>query len=475
MSEPARPVPLRDSLLVAGGALLLYLLLAQEALHGLDVHVHVFFLTQGYLEHPFHFLYLKLVGAVWPLLREAGLTPHHALRLISALGSAGFVFCCHRAAARLGLSRGHAALVAGLCAAPAANVFFATVPEIHGLFGAFAGLVWWAWADLVRSPRVRGALVLGVASGVAASVHATGHLLLGAAMLLWWVLTPARTLRNALLLALVAGLAHVALATGLALWLQPGRFAAPFQGQLEFVRDSATDARAFASLWRVLRDEWLLPFLPLSLTCVAALLRPAARALAIATLVGVVVYLALAAARLNDLDERGAYFLPLALPFALCTLRAFGGRTTLVVGLLALGFAVVRVRAHDHVDTAAWVEGFAALARDEPPALICRDVPEQEQITRAVPDAPFLRIDSLLQAVQTGGRTYDDLCRQFDDLVVRYRSGGRTVFLTRGAYEVMAAGGDPFLTRFLGEHLAKKYLLERVTRGEFAAYRVRPR
>ena len=475
MSEPTGSVPWRDSALVAGGSLLLYLSLAQEALHGLDVSVHVFFLTQGYLEHDYHFLYLKLVGAVWPLLREVGFTPHHALRLISALGSAGFVLGCHRAAARLGWSRSHAALVAGLCAVPAANVFFATVPEIHGLFGTFAGVVWWAWACLVRNPRVRGALVLGVASGMAASVHATGHLLLGASLLLWWALTPTRTLRSALPLALAAGLAHLLLATGLALWLQPGRFAAPFQGQLQFVRDSATDARAFASLWRVLRDEWLLAFLPLSLTCVAALLRPAARALAIATLVGVGVYLALAAALLNDLYERGAYLLPLALPFALCTLRAFGVRATLLVGLLALGFAVIRVRAHDHVDTAAWVEGFVALAREEPPALICRDVPEQEQITRAVPDAPFLRLDSLLQAVQTGGRTYEDLCRQFDDLVVRYRGAGRTVFVTRAAYGTMAKGGDPFLTRFLGEHLAQRYRLEEVARGGFAAYRVRVR
>ncbi len=470
----AAPAPWRDGLAIAGAALVLYLLLAQEALHGLDVHVHVFFLTQGHLEHPLHFLYLKIVGAAWPLLRECGLSPHHALRLMSAIGSAAFVLGCHRAAARLHMPHRHAMLVAALCAVPGANLFFATVPEIHGVFGAFAGVVWWAAAALVEAPGLRRACVLGLASGVASSVHATGHLQLGTAILLWWALSPARGLGVASRLALGAGVVHVAVATGFALWLQPARIATPFQGQLEFLRDGL-DGLALGDVTRVLCGEWLLVFLPLSLTALVAPLRSATRRLGLATLAALGVYLALCLVLLHDLHERGAYLLPLVLPFALCTLRALGTRLTLGAGLFALGWGIVFVGAHDHIEAAAWVDDFVAVARDEPLAVICRDVPEQEQITRAVPDVPFVRVDSLVPTAERGAAAFAQFCAQFDGLVTHYAGSGRRVFITRAAYETMAASGQSFFTRFLTEHLARHYRLEEVVRGGFAAYRVRPR
>ena len=469
---PPRAAPWRDAAGIAAASLLLYLVLAQEALHGLDVHVHVFFLVHGRLEHPFHLLYLKLAGAAWTVLQPLGFSPHAALRLLSAVGTALGVLAAHRAAARCGFDRRAAALVTALVAVPPAMVFLATVPEIHGVFAAFAGLCWWAWARQVDGPGWVRAALLGAATGVAASVHATGHLLLGAC----GALAAARSAepRRALLGLWPAVAVHACAALAFAAWLRPEGGSTAFADQLRFLRECAVDLHA-VNVWRVVRDEWLLAFLPLSVVGLAALrLRPW-RAFAGVALAALTVYLAVAYVLLDDINERGAYLLPLALPFAMLTFAAVGARGVLPCVLVALAAAVVQVQRHDRVTPATWVPGFLAVAREGPLAVLCRDVEEQEHITRALPEVPFLRVDSLVATAEKGDAAYPEFCQSFDGTVAHFTSAGRTVLITAPAYEALLATGDRFFARFVHEHLQARYRLEEVHREGFAALRVVPR
>lgn len=485
MDAPRSP-PWRDSLALAGGCLALYVLLAQEAFHGLDVHVHIFFLTQGQLEHPLHLLYMKIVGTAWPLLRGLGMSPHHALRLLSALGTAVGVCFSHRAAALVGASRGRALMVAGLAAVVPATVFFATVAEIHGVFAAFAGAAWWAWAAVIQRASVRHGLVMGVATGIAASVHATGHLLLplfAGLVLAWWLAPGAGSVREGAPApggqspwsALVAAAAaHFAIAVVLAVALQPHRLRAPFEGQLAYLLHTALDRHTsfWVSAGKVAVHEWLLALFPLSVLTFAGIWRRGLRPMVVAVAGGLVLYLAASWALLDDLDERGAYLLPLAFPMALLTSWALPPAATLLAGAAALGVAFAQVEAHDHVDQAGWVAGFEAVVEDQPVALICRDVAEQEAITRVQPDIPFVRVDSLLAGAEDPSG-YARFCEVFDAMVAQFQKGGRGVLITRPAYELMLETGKPLLVRFLREHLPAHHRVEQVSRGGFAALRIK--
>lgn len=464
--------PRRDGVWLSLASFALYLLLAQEALHGLDVHVHVFFLSHGKLEHPFHLLYMQILGAAWPALRALGLGPHAAIRLLSAFGMALWVFGAHRAAARSGFTRGDAAVGAGLCAVAPTVVFFATVPEIHGLFGAFAGLAFVVMTGLFAVPSAARACALGITTALAASVHATGHLLYGlcAAMVLGW--TWPRPCLRALL---VGGVAHALVATALAALLRPERGGGSLLDQLAFLRDYAADPHAFANVARTLRDEWLLAFLPTSVLAFAGLRVAGLRALAAFVAVALFVYLACAYALLDEINERGAYLLPLALPFAWLTLRALGRKVALGAAAIALAAAVAQVWQHDHVTPSAWVQGLVELAGDKAPGILCRDVVEQTAITRVLPDAPSVRVDSLMALAERGEAGLPEFCAMFDGLVQQFEAQGRATFITAAAHETMLATGLPFFARFLHEHVEKQFRVERVSRSGFSALRVRSR
>jgi hypothetical protein len=470
-----------DSLALAAASLALYLALAQEAFHGLDVHVHVYFLTQGHLEHPLHLLYLKIVGSLWPPLRGLGLSPHHALRLLAAVGTAAGVLLCHRAALCLGLPRARAAAVAGLTAVVPAAVFFATVAEIHGVFTAFAGAAWWAWARFATRPTVASGIWMGVTTALAASVHATGHLLvvlLGLCALAWRggrggaeADGPARSPWAGLAAALAT---HLVVAVAIAVALQPSRLSIPFAGQIAYLGDTAGKHQAWTlpALGRVLGNEWLIALFPLSLTGLVALgSRPALR-LALATALALLTYLAVSVVLLPDLNERGAYLLPLAFALALVTAQMLRPGWLAVLGAAALAAAVIQVRLHDRVHAAPWLPGFLAVAREQPVAVICRDVAEQEAITRALPDVPFVRADSLLASADRA-EDYPTFCATFDAMFAHYQRSGRVVLITRSAYEALLATGMEFFARFLGDHLPRHYRLDEVSRDGFVALLVR--
>jgi hypothetical protein len=150
-------------------------------------------------------------------------------------------------------------------------------------------------------------------------------------------------------------------------------------------------------------------------------------------------------------------------------------RVGVASALFGLLIAWTQVRAHDVVEPAPWLPGFVAVAREMPPAVVCRDVDEQEAITRAVPDVPFVRVDSLLAGAAVGEAGYDEFCRLFDALAADNRSLGRTVLITRPAYETLLATGQPFFVRFLREHLPQHYHVEEIARDGFHALAVRAR
>lgn len=481
MGPAWRQSPWWDTLALSTASLALYLALAQEAFHGLDVHVHIFFLTQGHLEHPLHLLYLKIVGTIWPVLRALGMSPHHALRLLSAVGTVIGVACTHRAALRLCATRALALWVTSLAAVVPAIVFFATVAEIHGVFAAFAGGAWWAWAVFVQRPNARASIVMGVMTGLAASVHATGHLLpiaFALAAIAWWKSAGCkRDTTTAFVPTIGLGAAlmtHLVLATALALLLQPDRAPTPFQGQWSYVLLTAAAQRTpwLRVLGRVALEEWLVAFFPVSILWLGVWFRRGKRRLVLAIATVVAAYVGATGVVLVDNHERGAYLLPLAFPLALLTSWALPRPLLVVAAAAGLAVSWAQVWAHDHVSEATWVRGFLALTRDQPVALICRDVDEQEAITRAQPDLPFVRVDSLMASAERE-EDYPRFCANFDAMAAQLRKGGRIVMITRPAYEALLASGKPFFLRFLRQHIAQHYQVDEVTRDGFVALRVR--
>ncbi len=490
----SRPLPWGDTLAITLASLCLYLFLAQDALHGLDVHVHAFFLTQGHLEHPLHVLYLRIVGLAWPALAALGLKPIEALRLMSALGTVIGVLCIHRAASELRLPRGHAVLVTTMSAVVPAIVFFATVAEIHGVFAAFAGAGWWAWARFVRAidrTEVAGSLAgvdtpgmrlrleisrslwLGITTGVAASVHATGHalvVLFGACALAIGGLRSTSRWRALV----IAACTHVAVALVLA-WLQPGRGRTAFADQVAYVLRVASDGYSLSNIWWVVCNEWLIAFMPLAVTSLVAIGRRQTRALGIAVLASVCLYLGFAYILLDEINERGAYLLPLAFPLSWLTLQACGARTAALAGVVALATAYAQVRAHDQTMPAPWLPGLVALSHETRLAVICRDAAEQGPITRELPDIVVLRVDSLLASADAGEAGYAAFCATFDAQAANLHGLGRAVLITRLAYEALLATGKPFFVRFLQEHLPKNYTIEQIDRAGFVAIRLGPR
>jgi hypothetical protein len=464
-----------------------YLALAQDSLWGLDIHVMVAFLSMQQVEHPYHLLYLRLMQFWSALADPLGLPVVDVLRAASAVGTALGVAALHRAAAALGLGRGAAAAATALCATAPATVFFATVAEVHGVFFAFAGVVWWAWARLVRAPGAGRAAAFGLCTGVAASVHSTGHLLLVAALLVGlaanataWPAPSRERMSPARAVAVVgvpAVLGHATAAVGLALALQPGSQRAPFEGQagyflLLFDWHSMLQ-RALPVLWH----EWLVPFFPLSIGAALLGWRRGARGFALALHLGLAVYWVVAAVLLvGDLVERGAYFLPLAWPAALIAVRTLPAAAPWAAASLALALAATQVRLHDRPATGReYAEGLLALEGGSNAVLLCRDSAEQEPLTRYAPTVATTRLDSLMQTADRGDAAYAEFCAGFDALMANFRAAGKPLFITVAAYEDLARSDRPFFVRFLSEHLHRRYHLAEARSGKFAAWRVTAR
>lgn len=303
---------------LAVGALLVFLALPQRAFHGFDTDWYAALLQEGELATArTHVAYLPLCQLVLGVVRWWGGGAVQAMLVASALGSAVGVFCLHRAALRLVDAPGAGPVTIAVALTPAC-FYYATAAEVHGVFAAGSGAWWWMFARWRDDPRLPRALVVGAVGGLAATLHAFGHVL--PVLFVVAMACVQRVPRRVFVLAVAANFVmHGLVAAAATAWLGHG---AVGQG------DAAT--AMLASWWRTmdLRDvpgvlwrEVVVAFLPWSLLAGPGLFvaraRPWAMLYGWAVLLHAPVVCLFLARPGENFHERGGYLLPTALPAVL--------------------------------------------------------------------------------------------------------------------------------------------------------------
>ncbi|MFM1872519.1 MAG: hypothetical protein RL398_1941, partial [Planctomycetota bacterium] len=227
------------------------------------------------------------------------------------------------------LPRARAVLAALGAGATGVAVFFATTAEIHAVFWLPTNLGWWALATALRRDGAVRALQAGLAFGLAAAVHSSGHLLPLLAVLgvlacprdpMRWP-GAVRRLETPVCVFLGHGVAFGLLRGADALLVGYASDAAS-QG---FLSETLARWQGLAALPGLAWREWLLPYAPFCLAPLLALPYRALHLAGVALLVAVAGYLAVDLVLLIGLVEHGAYAIPLVFPAAALMVRPFGG------------------------------------------------------------------------------------------------------------------------------------------------------
>lgn len=472
-----------DALLVFVAVAAVYLAAGQHTIYKLDGWRELRRLAGGDVRSDMHLLFMPVMKAGVEAGAVFGLSMHDAAVATSALLAALGVAFVHGAARVGGASRG-GALVVSLAVAFAPGVaFFATVFERHGVFVAGLGLTALAGACFARRPAPGTAIGFAGALTVAYALHSTGALL-GASYLPWAMVQAGRgsTIPPASprrVLALGAGCGAIAVALAVL-----ARRIGIWNGLVE---DEGANARFFlvlashhgsqpGLLTSALWNEIVVPFLPLSLTWLAAFRRPALRGETIVVAWSAALYLALSFLLLGDTDERGAYALPLAWPFAYLTWRALGLRTTCVAIAIAAALAASQIRGHDRDPLAAVASDLRRAAGSSEPFLLAAAPADFELLYLHFPAARPNR--DYWDAFDAKGFPADLVRAQADVLFAYLReqsAAGRMLVLTAAGREELLQPVDPGRAGalVLGE-LERAFRFEPLIAGSFAGQRLIP-
>jgi len=459
-----------STLLLAAAALLLFLALPQQTLHGVDGDQFVVWLEQGRRDYPRHVAYLHLAGLVFGAGRAFGVSAYQALLLTSAFGSAFAVMCLHRAFAVLSPWTGGRTLAPTLAAlATAPGFFYATCAEIHGVFVAGAALSWWAFAHLLRRPLASRALLTGTASGVAASVHAFGHLLppLFAVAAVLLVRLPRRGRARAT--AAMVG-AHVAVSALLGWWLGAGP-AGPARDATQYVAEQLP-CFAPATAPEVLLREWLAPYLPWSVLAFAGLLVARARPWACVTAAGLALHLPLTTLLLghHHIDERGAYQLALVLPAIVTSLRLLPETAFWLAPIASASLAVVTTLPEWRAPVSpAFVRGVAALHASRPLVLVAARQ-ELEGLRTQVPDLTVIDLVAALEAYRAEWEHACTFERWFDGCYDEFERRGQSLLLSASVRARFATLPEADVRWFWDHSLLQHYVLVPELRFGFAGW-----
>jgi len=468
----------RDSWLVFALCAALYLALRQHSFYKTDGLTLVHFASAGsWWGSGHHALYLPLLRLAHALLGPLGVSVYESALALSALGGACGVACAHAGFRRLGLERAQALTASALVATTPAIVFFATVVEYHGAYFALAGLAFWCMARCHERPSAARALLLGAVCQLGAQVHSSGNLLPGL-LLAWFVALGGDTreqLRRRLRLAALAALAHVALLPLFgALWSSLGGGASA-RSQIEFL---LVDPAGLAELPRMLLNEALLPFLPMSVACWLAFRRKQLRLELAALLVGLVPYavlsLALGIGR-PDFVERGAYWLPLAFLAARLCVAALPLRACHALALVALALAVLGVKRHDDPRPAReFARTWRAIQGEREGVLLLAGFEDHARALIGLPEQRSFELDLAAQLPPP------ELARrraELDAALDAYAAGGRPLYLTVGARDFLRMPGLASGAALLA-HLEQRYELREVRAPgseRVAGYELAPR
>ncbi len=458
------------SFLLGLGAFLLALLLGQEVFYKADGQRLVQGITDPNFVWPQHRAWLPTARLLHALLSPLRLSPFETARLLSALGYALAATCLHRGFRLLATGNGNAdpppvLLPTFLVLLCPPVLFFATVIEFHGLFFGTAAFSFWLFSRFDRRPTVLRALLLGAATAAATAYHASG-LALPAVFLPWFLarrlrsgpgIPPAekssgpeapRSTREGLVpwgLLLLSAAAHAVL-----VWL-----AADPDRSADFVRGGFRHPQGLEWLPLVLRQEALLPFLPLSLLWFPALFRRATRPEALAFVLSCLPYSWGALMLLVGEEERGAYLLPLAIPAAWLAARALPRPAALLALGLSAVLAVAAVRRHD--DPSAY-RAFARAVREatgDRPALVL--VGDGLELSALLSELPDWRAQALDLVAPLEARQVRLLFPRFAEGIREARAKGLEVYLSEGGRRYLADpkahlhGAGPVFLRLLEE------------------------
>lgn len=338
---------------IAAAALLVYLALGQNLIHGFDAFYYLRDVDKGELHHPRFAFYLPVAYAFAKVLSVVGVRDYEALRALSSLAAALGVFCVQLAALRLGFPRARAFVCGAAVASLPAVMYTASVVEVDAVLFGCACASWLPFSRLVTGGAARAAAMTGVATAIAAGFHASGHLLalsLCGFCVLWdW---PARPWLRSSLHAAVLLLVHLALATAIA-------FAFGIEEQGEMATNTVGHAFPLDFVPHVAVHEWLYAYAPIGVLSLLVLRTRRDLGTGIAFVACLCGYIFVSTKILGyqryasdfltqgNIVERGSFLLALAVPMALLAVRALPTR----IALLAIAVSAIsgawQIRAHD--------------------------------------------------------------------------------------------------------------------------------
>ncbi|MGE3174335.1 MAG: hypothetical protein AB7O97_17025 [Planctomycetota bacterium] len=481
-----------DTLCLGLGVLIVCLLCTRDLWHGLDAYDFVGRFENGVLVNPRHPLYLPLAALIVRPLVALGVPVFDAAVAASSVGTALGCALAHRAGLAAGLPRREALLATAAAAACFAVLYYGTVVEIHGVFLIAAGAAWWIAVRCARRPGVAAGALLGVVTGVGASIHATGHVLLPAFALFAAAQLGWRGLLRAWPAALALLLLHAAVVAGLHLWLLPEsvRHAPePEAGAVSYLQHLRSFGTDWSCLPRTLWREWLAPFLPVSILALLAFLSRGQRRFGLAMVGAVVGYTVFTnmllapagiVARPQYLPpfatmEYGAYLLPLVFPAAVLGLRLLPPRLRPWLPVLALCWSL------PHLFWSSRVPGDLAYARDAlavmdrlDARLYCGGYDEFDGIKQLRPQADVHPVYEMhIVLASQPDIPFDHVTAWWHVQHAEVRRRGGEMLITDDALSLMRATRDGLLDRLVDEYLPAHFRLEPVEKGRFRAFVVR--
>lgn len=358
-------------------SLVIYLLLRQRTLHVEGAATLVMIDAGQPVGGSVRLLFAPLTHALTEFGRSAGvaLTPYWAGVGVNATAMAIGVTLLHRAARGFGLDRREGLVAGAMVASCPAVVYFATAFNHLGLLLAFSGLATLLLVRLIQSPSWPRAILVGLGTAAAWFADGSAHYLP-----LWFALfllmhvrapRPTQPFETLILIAVMLGVHLIVTSLGGALLAARGIPVEDPSRLFSWIEWRGLGGRPWSELVSgSLVDEWLRPFLPLSLLALAGLFLRRTRPVAVVLHLALLPYL-LACFAWTRAPGFGALLLPLAWPAAMVAgqmLRRWFGVVFVVVGL---GLAMLHTQERNPVDLArARVEGLELAAAGRPVLLL---------------------------------------------------------------------------------------------------------
>jgi hypothetical protein len=357
----------------------------------------------------------------------------------------------------------------GLVCVPAL-FYYATAAEIGGVAAGAAGFAWWAFARFVDRPTAVAGAWVGVCTGLAAGVHAFGHLLVPLFAL------SALVLRAAPLAILCRSGAMLALCHALVAVLAAVVAGVGAKGQAtdawgHLLERWATLAPSTAP--RVVWTEWLLAYAPWSCLAFVGLRFERSRPMALVTLGGLCIHLPLTILLLGSIgaDEDGMYHLTLAVP-AVATAWLLLSPVLLRTAAL-IGVGVIGLLAGPHwpqPGTAAFGSGLQALRAESNFVLVSTTQERDAARARVAQDLIILELDRLLGFYLPAQQAGKSPQQWFAELMAIQPA---PVLFTKDAAGILEQFGPPL--QGLWASIQRDYQCEPVQRDGFAGIWVKKR